>query len=143
MPRFPIALNRTIVFAGLMTFSAAALFAPSAWTDWLKGVTQLLIPAQAVMQAAGVKTIRSLSRLDVADPRPAPTTQVAALERQLIFQEGLLDQLRRENASLRRLRDQFIAPSVRLIPARIVARDIVSSRDSALLARGATRGVRW
>jgi len=146
MPRFPAAITKPRVFAALMLLSAAALLAPSAWTDWLKGLTQLLVPAQAVMQAAGAKTLRSMTRiapnLPNAEP-PALTTQVAELERQLVFQNGLLDQLRRENADLRGLRDQFIVPSVRLIPARVVARDIVAARESALLSRGATRGVRW
>lgn len=146
MPRFPAAINKPRVFAALMVLSAAALLAPSSWTDWLKGLTQLLVPAQAVMQAAGTKTLRSMSRIAPALPTgdaATPTTQVAELQRQLVFQDGLLDQLRRENADLRGLRDQFILPSVRLIPARVVARDMVAARESALLSRGATRGVRW
>jgi cell shape-determining protein MreC len=146
MPRFPAAVNKTSVFAGLMLLSAAAVAAPSGWTDWLKGVTQLLVPAQAVLHAAGAKAVRSLSRADRspgAGGATAPTTQLAALERELLFQSGLVERLRRENAALRGLRDEYIAPSVRLIPARVVARDMVAARDSALLARGATRGVRW
>ena len=96
---------------------------------------------------AGSRTVQSVRRVGQAAAEiaatPSPASEISALERQLVFQSSLVDQLRRENAVLRGLRESHVAPNVRLIPARVVARDIVAVRDSALVSGGATRGMKW
>jgi len=145
MAPLPVRLTKSGAFVLLMLFSGATLLAPPAWTSWMRGITQLLVPAQAVLYGAGIWTTRSLA--DVRrDIQGGPTTTqpgAAELERELLFQSGIIDQLRRENAGLRGLREKYVSATVRLIPARVVSRDIAAARDSILVSRGASRGVKW
>ncbi len=145
MPPLPVRLTKSGAFVLLMLLSGAMLLAPPGWTDWMKGITQLLVPAQAVVYEAGTWTTKSLAdvRRDMHGGPPTTQPGAAELERELLFQSGFLDQLRRENAGLRGLREKYVTSSVRLIPASVVARDLVAARDSALVSRGASRGVKW
>lgn len=124
-----------------------AVFMPPGWTDWLKGITQLLVPAQVVLYGLGAGAARSMISVDeILSGRPGATTQAAdraGLEHQLAVQAVMIQELQERNAALRALRERFVAERVRVLEARVVARDIVAARDSLLLGRGSWRGVRW
>lgn len=146
MARFGEKVNKTGVFALLMVLSVLSLLLPAAWTDWLKGVTQLLVPGQSLLYRMGVRTVqaaRDLDRATNSTALDAAEADIRTLHNQLVFQDGLLQQLRTENSGLRGLRERYVPRDVRLIPARVVARDVVSHRDSVLLARGAARGASY
>lgn len=147
MTRPSIRISKPAAFAGCMVLSAVAVFIPPGWTDWLKGITQLLVPAQAVLYGLGAGAARSMISVDeMLSGRPGATTQAAeraGLEHQLAVQAVMIQELQERNAALRALRERFVAERVRVLEARVVARDIVAARDSLLLGRGSWRGVRW
>ncbi|MCK6456740.1 MAG: rod shape-determining protein MreC [Phycisphaerae bacterium] len=139
-------LNKPVVFVALMIFSIISLLLPRAWSDALKHVTQLLVPAQDLVFRSAVRVSNALPavRPDGADATAASAADAKrAIENQLVFQSGLIDELRRENQQLRGLRALGFSGEVRLVPARVVARDIVAARDSVLVGRGGFRGARW
>ncbi|MFO0973109.1 MAG: rod shape-determining protein MreC [Phycisphaerae bacterium] len=136
--------GKRLMFAGLMAASAVAAWAPARWTNWTKGVTQLEAPAQALVQAIGARLARAAGlSLETAASKPAVSAEEQALRDQLVFQAGLTAQLEAQNAQLRDLRANWVRRSVRLVPARVVARDIVAARDTVVLGQGSARGVRW
>jgi len=142
-----IRISKPAAFAGCMVLSAAAVFMPPGWTDWLKGITQLLVPAQAVLYGMGAGAARSMLGVDeLLSGQPGAATQAAersGLEHQLAVQAAMIAELQERNAALRALRERFVAERVRVLEARVVARDVVAARDSLLLGRGSWRGVRW
>lgn len=145
MRRLGEGFSRETAFWLLMPLSALLLLLPPGWTDWMRGVTQLLVPAQAVVQALGVRATDAVSHVDQA-VRPTgadAAPDLAALRNQLAFHTALVAQLTAENDTLRGLRAERIRRPLRLIPARVVSRDIVAARDSVLLKQGSARGVRW
>jgi cell shape-determining protein MreC len=130
-----------LLFGGMMVLSAIGLFLPPRWTEMLKAPIQLLVPAQDLLHLLGQRTLNSL---DPADPSPEVSRQtLESLARSLLLEQARAAQLADENARLRQLRTTHKLPPVPLLPAKIVALDMVEWRDSALLARGSFRGVRW
>ncbi|HKQ50070.1 MAG TPA: rod shape-determining protein MreC [Phycisphaerae bacterium] len=127
------------VFTLLLALSAIALFLPPAWTDSLKHVAQLLVPASDLARSAGDVALQPL-RSTASGMDAAGDTE--ALIRELASERALTAQLREENDRLRALRDQQLPPAIPLLDAKIIARDVALWRDAMLVARGSTRGVR-
>lgn len=133
-----IRLTRGGVFTMLLFLSAVALFLPPEWTDSVKHVAQLLVPAQDLLNTAARRALQPLQRTESsagADPN------ADALLRELVSEKAYAAQLQEEIEQLRALRDHQLPPAVPLLDAKIVARDVALWRDSLLVARGSIRGV--
>lgn len=122
------------VFALLLILSSAGLFAPPDWTNPLKSVAQLLVPAQDLVHSTARRAVAPLHEAEAAEDGDA-------LLRELASEQVYTAQLREENDRLRALRDHQLPPAIPLLDAKIVARDVALWRDSLLVARGSTRGV--
>jgi cell shape-determining protein MreC len=129
------------LFRLLMLGSIAALFAPPSWTNALKGVSQLLVPTEDLLFSAAHKA----ARIAESGHSQAQTSgnDIAGMTAQLVTQEAQIQQIAEENARLRQLRTDHELPDLPLLPAKIVALDMVEWRDSALVARGSSRAVRY
>jgi cell shape-determining protein MreC len=125
------------LFRILMLASLLALFVPPSWTNALKAVSQFLVPPEDLLFSAAQRASR------IADASHATLQDTDTLAAQLASEHALLEQLAEENARLRQLRSDHQLPEVPLLPAKIVALDMVEWRDSALIARGSSRGVRY
>jgi cell shape-determining protein MreC len=127
------------VFAALLAISAIALFLPPTWSNSLKHVAQLLVPASDLAKSAGAFALQPLRRAAITDDTSG---DAQVLLRELASQTALTAQLREENDRLRALRDQQLPPAIPLLDAKIVARDVALWRDAILVARGSARGVK-
>lgn len=135
-------LTKRGVYILLMLASLASLFLlPRSWSDALKHAGQLLVPAQDATYKAAHLAGESLSELDASTP-PA-VVELQGVQHELASQAAAMEQLREENARLRGMREALLPPSVPLLPAKVVARDIVAWRDTVLVERGSSRGVRY
>jgi cell shape-determining protein MreC len=137
-----IKFTRRGVFAILMLLSAASLFIlPKEWSDPLKHVGQPLIWIETALYGVSYEAGACLSDLDGS--RDHDRIESQALLHELASQIAVADELRGQNARLRGLREEWaLPPTMPLLPARVVARDIVEWRDSLLVDRGSVRGVR-
>ena len=132
--------SQRAVFTTLMLVSAVSLLLPAEWTDKAKGVAQFLAPSQDLAYSLGHQASHSMAELGVGTDQHLPQHDELIL--QLASTQALCQDLREENATLRRLRrDNAIPPEVPLLPAKIVARDIAAWRDSVLIQRGSSRAV--
>lgn len=128
-------------FGVLMVLSAASLWLlPKEWSDALKHLGQPMVWLEDWLYRAAHSSGRSLNQLGKGDSDES--AQSPALIHMLASQIAVADELRQENARIRALRDTFVPPGVPLLPAKIVARDIVEWRDSVLVERGSSRNVR-
>lgn len=133
-----IRLTRGGVFAMLLLLSAVAIFLPAEWTNSVKHVAQLLVPAQDLLNSAAHRALQPLHR---TEPSTDDDPDADALLRELVSERAYAAQLQEENERLRALRDHQLPPAVPLLDAKIVARDVALWRDSLLVARGSIRGV--
>lgn len=134
--------SRRAVFAVLMVASAAALLLPAGWTDPLKHVVQLLVPAQHAVDHLGRQASASIADLDDDPVVRRLEREKQALMDARISQDALIDQLQTDLRKLSALRrDNYIPRSTPLLHANVVGRDIVALRDVVLLSRGSTRRV--
>lgn len=140
MPWIRYKPSKRAVFGVLMVLSAVALFLPRHWSDALKNAGQLLVAPMDWLYTLSHGAAASLSDIDPA--RNEDRIRQQALLHELASQVGVAEQLREENARLRALRDGYIPRDIPLLPAKVVARDIVAWRDSILVERGSSRGVR-
>lgn len=135
-------MSRPAVFALLMALSLISLFLPPRWTDGLKHVVQLMVPAQDMAYTAAHAAARSASALD-----PKRSANVDAAHEQLVqsiaSQAALIEQLEAQNRRLSALRRDHLDVHVPLLAAHVVSLDVVSWRDSLLVARGSTGGVAY
>lgn len=129
------------VFLLLLILSAAALWMPRQWSDQLKHAVQVIVPGDDLVYRASSTAARATSKLD--DKDRASRMEREALLHELGSQIAVAAQLRQENDRLRDLRQRSILPSTPILPARVVAWDIVAWRDSLLVERGSSRGVSW
>lgn len=135
-------MSRPAIFALLMALSMIALFLPPRWTDGLKHVVQLMVPAQDMAYTAAHAAARSASALD-----PKRSANVDAAHEQLVqsiaSQAALIEQLETQNRRLSALRRDHLDVHVPLLAAHVVSLDVVAWRDSLLVARGSTGGVAY
>lgn len=136
----PTRLSRNTVFVILLMLSGLALLLPADVTDKVKHVVQFVVPVQDLARTAAWRAARHIAGTD--GPEDA-----AAIREPLLHELGSLHaqslQLEQQLAQLRALRDRQLPPSVPLLDARIVARDVASWRDTALVSRGSLRGAGW
>ncbi len=129
------------VFVLLMLLSVAASWMPPDWTNALKHVVQIVVPAQDTIYAICYRGSQSARQL-----RPAGSdgeTETRALQHELASQAATIEQLRQEITDLRDLRAQHLPPGVPILPAKVVAWDSVAARDALLIERGSFRSVGW
>lgn len=141
---------KTLIFWGLIVLSAVSLALPAGWSDGLKSLTQLLVPPQDWLHRTARRTADGLHEWaqsaggeDARAQSAAAATDLdhAAMENQILALTGQLEEIRRENSSLRGLRERYLPPGVRLVSAHVVARDVAAWRDTLLLSRGANQAV--
>jgi cell shape-determining protein MreC len=133
----------------LFAVSAVAFFLPQRWTGGLMSLIQILIPFQDATRVAVDAATDSLR----PGPEPVPAEafeaiqrEKTALEHQLAAMSVRLADLSEQNSILTAIRtyevnDQRIWTRGRLIPARVVAEDLLSWRDSRLINAGTLRSV--
>ena len=131
--------TRSGVFTLLLALSAIALFLPPDWSNSLKNVAQLLVPASDLARSAGDNALQPLRR---AISLSSDSGESDSLLRELASGRAMTAQLQEENDRLRALRDHQLPPAVPLLDAKIVARDVALWRDAILVARGSARGVK-
>ena len=134
--------SKRAVFGLLMLTSGLSLsVVPKEWSDRVKDVGQPMVWLEDWLYRGAHAAAAGVSNVD----SPGATEQVErqALLNLLGSQILLSDQLRDENARLRAIRENELPGDVPLLlPAKVVARDIVEWRDSVLIERGSYRGVR-
>ena len=122
--------SKKAVFWSLMLISALAVFLPPRLTDKTKHATQLLTPLQDLARFLTFHT-----RVPAA---PAAGQTDPALVRELASKAVQIKELRDDVARLQLIRDMSIQAALQ---AHVVAWDIASMRDSAVIERGSERGV--
>ena len=142
----PSVRNFLLILLGL---AIVALLLPRAWTAPLMSLVQVLAPFQAATTDAGNALSNPAMPVDV--PRSPEQVaalhhEVQALRHQVASLTALNQTLQDENELLTavRLHDwggTRIGPVGQLIPARVIARDVVAWRSSRLVDAGALRGV--
>lgn len=137
MPRKRIAL--WVLMAG----SAVSLALPARFSDGLKSLTQLLVPAQDGLHSAARRAAGSLHGWSTASDSSPALSDVArqTMENQLLALTGQLEEIRRENSALRGLRERYLPPGIRLVTGHVAARDAGPWRDTLLLSRGSNQSV--
>lgn len=137
----PRRLSKRAIFGILMLLAALFLFVlPKDWSDGLKHVGQPMIWLEDWLYHGAHAATASISGLSA--PNAAADRNRQALQNTLGAQVLLAEELRGEIARLRAIREESLPSGVPLLPAKIVARDIVEWRDTVLIERGTSRGVR-
>lgn len=134
-------LNRNRVFGLLLAASAAAMLLPASWSDPLKHVMQLLVPAQDLARTVSMKAVRHAR--EATESAASEADRGDTLEMSLAAAVVQIRQLQEEVSRLQALRDRHVPPAIPLLDAKVVATDVASWRDSALVSRGSLRGVSW
>ena len=142
--------NRKLFVATAIVISAAALIAPRSWTGGLISAVQVLVPFQDAAGLAADTASGAVSSSSAPIPghvHDALEREKSALQHHVAALTERITRLEQENAILTgiRLRDfdsSRIGVRGRLLPARIVADDMLPWRDSALVNVGTLRGVR-
>jgi len=132
-------MSRGTVFGLLMAASTLSLLLPASWTNPLKHLAQFLVPTQDLFYSASHRAAHSVAGLNEAGEGEMPSAESMRIE--LGAQTAALEQMRAENDRLRALRTDLLPPVVPVLPAKVVARDVVALRDAAMIARGSLRGV--
>jgi len=133
----------------LLAVSVLGLFLPGRWTGGLISLVQVLIPFQDATRVAVDKAADSLQPAGAPVPAEAFETlqrEKAGLERQLAAMSIRLTDLQEQNSILTAIRshdvnDRRIWTRGRLIPARVIAEDVLAWRDSRLINAGTLRSV--
>ncbi len=139
MPLRNVKPNRNVVFVMLLAASALAIFLPPSWTDTPKHVVQLLVPAQDLMRSAAYRAAAWNNPAAPDVPHDDMIHESCFLS--LAAERARVAELQGEVDRLRALREHQLPPSIPLLDAKIVARDIAAWRDSVLVTRGSTHGV--
>jgi len=135
--------KRTLV--GVMLAGAAlALFLPSAITGRLINLVQVLVP----LQDGFTRAADGAGGLLHSDGEPVPPAeherllkQNEALRNTVASLSNRIQVLEEDNRQLTGLRDRGLGPRGVLIPARVIAGDLLAWRESGLIDAGTLRGV--
>ena len=137
--------TRLRLFWLLMGLSTLTLFLPRNYTDWLRAPTQLLVPGQNAVWAVTAEVARVAGGAEKpaldADQALAIQDENDRLAQHVLMLNSLVQQLQQERAVLRRLRENDSLGRYRLIPARLVAWDIMAWRDSVIIDQGRAKNV--
>ena len=141
MSWLPRKLSKRTLFGVLILLAAASLFVlPKEWSDAVKHIGQPMVWLEDWLYRGTHAAAASITELNAANA--AADRERQALQNMLGSQIMLAEELRAENARLRAIREDAMPGGVPLLPAKVVARDIVEWRDSLLIERGSSRGVR-
>ena len=139
----PFRWNRLIW--ALFGVSVVGLFLPEAITGRLMNLVQVLVPFQAGATRVADRVGDALG----ADPASVSSAEhegvvreARALRHAVAALSSRVAQLTEANRQLTALRQGGLGPDGVLIPARLVADDLLAWRDSGLLDAGTLRGVR-
>lgn len=121
--------------------SAVGLWLPSGWGDALKHPIQVIVPGDDLVYGLSYQAVRSTTTLD--DKNRGARMEREAMLHELASQVAVTEELREQVRQLRDIRETQIPRNVPLLPAKVVAWDIVAWRDSMLVERGSYRGVNW
>ena len=138
----PFRWNRLIW--ALLGVSVVGLFMPEAITGRLMNLVQVLVP----LQAGATRVADGLGDALGDDPVSVPAAEhervvqeTRALGHAVAALSSRVAQLEEANRQLTALRQGGLGPEGVLIPARLVADDLLAWRDSGLLDAGTLRGV--
>jgi cell shape-determining protein MreC len=132
-----------------MLVSAAAILFPQRWTGGFISIVQVIVPFQdaATVAADAVSSLGEVRPSAVpGEAYDALTREKAAIEHQAAALAVRVEELEGEVAVLTSTRlwavaDQRLGASGRLIPARVISKDILPWRSSRLLNAGSVQGV--
>lgn len=123
----------------LLAGSLLAIALPSALTQRMANLVQMLVPFQDAINGAVGAGARALAG-DSSISEDEASRRLDALRSAVVLLSAQNRSLRIENERLTGVRDRGLGPRGRLIPARVVADDAVPWRNSKLiLLRGASR----
>lgn len=138
--------SRNGIFVILMACSAILMLLPTRWTGGLKCVQQVLIPFQDGMYAitAG-PTLGEEPPAVSAEEYQQVVSELEAKRNEIVSLHLLIREIEAEHPAvtliLQRLVDRASTRESKLVPARVIAYDPSSWRDTALLGAGRSRGV--
>lgn len=147
--RKPVGRSTKVILSALLLISAAAILFPQRWTGGLISLVQVIVP----FQDAATVAVDAVSSLGEVRPSAVPNEAHEALKREKAAAEhqaaalaARVEELEGEVAVLTSTRlwsvaGQRLGASGRLIPARVVSRDILPWRSSRLLNAGSVQGV--
>lgn len=147
--RKSIARSKKVLVALLMVACTAAIFFPQGWTGGLISLVQVIVP----FQDAATVAADAISHLGEGRPSAVPGETFDALAREKAAVEHQAAALAARVAELEgdvrvltatrlwEVAGRRIGASGRLIPARVIAEDILPWRSSRLLNAGSVQGV--
>ena len=133
----------------LLALAAGALLLPHGWTRRLISLVQVLVP----LQHAATTVTDSVARAMEGDAPPVPADTYEALQREKLALEHRMASLELRVAELEDENTLLTATRLsevdgwrigargRLIPARVIAKDVLGWRSSALIDAGSLQGV--
>jgi len=138
-------LPKPVLFALLMTASLVAMMLPAETLARLRGLSQPLGLPQWLMQTGSLEVHRTAMEL-ISRNIPADRYRQLELERDALLNETATlrhqnTQLQTTIAELANVRRMGLPAHESLIPARVLAMDAVSGRDSMLVSKGDLQNV--
>ncbi|MCH7813230.1 MAG: rod shape-determining protein MreC [Planctomycetes bacterium] len=142
--RAPSRFTKKRLLGLLLAASVVALLLPTSITGRLMNLVQVLVPVQDGMTRAADRVGDALAS-DAADVPAADHEQLArqadALRHRVASLSARIAELEQANRELTGIRGRGLGPRGTLIPARVVADDLLAWRESALIDAGTLRGV--
>lgn len=138
------------VFALLLLLSLLAIFLPKPWTTGLINLVQVLLPLQDAAGSVADAAARLASGEGESVPRAAYEElerERAALSHQVAAMGARVSELEEQVSVLAKTRlwevdgDQM-GTQGQLVPARVLAKDLVAWRDARVISTGGLQGVR-
>ncbi|MHC4093845.1 MAG: rod shape-determining protein MreC, partial [Planctomycetota bacterium] len=129
----------------LLAGSIVGLLLPASITGRLMNLVQVLVPLQAGVTRLADGTTEALDGENDGVPAAEHgrlARQAEALQNQVASMSVRIAQLEQANRELTGIRDGGRGPEGVLIPARVVADDLLAWRESGLIDAGTLRGVR-
>jgi len=119
----------------MLAFSALCVLLPQQWGHRLRGLSQPLIPLQAVLYQSAGSAAPAVGGGDGDGGEQAAQAQ-AALEGRLLVMADELRRLRSDYAALAGLRRYIPRRLGRLLPADVISRDSLAYRATLVVDRG-------
>ncbi|MCP4247115.1 MAG: rod shape-determining protein MreC [bacterium] len=133
------------LLAAFLIVAVVGLLLPTSITGRLMNLVQVLVPVQDGMTRAANRADDALAG-DAADVPAADHQQLArqaeALRHRVASMSARIAELEQSNRDLTAIRRRGLGSRGTLIPARVVADDLLGWRESGLIDAGTLRGVR-
>ncbi|MBN1341846.1 MAG: rod shape-determining protein MreC [Phycisphaerae bacterium] len=140
--------SRNSVFAFLMAVSVILILLPNRWTGGIKHLRQILVPFQDSVYRASSGSLHS-------SESPAPVTvqeyesllkQLEGKRNEIVSLHMMIREMDAERPEIRLILDKLLDRSAtrqaRIVPARVIAADPSTWRDTFLLNAGKRKGAR-